>query len=52
MKDLTPKLIIEKLKVSFKAVFSGDSTPEQFIEVFITIVSIVLLALSFFIIKQ
>jgi hypothetical protein len=52
MKDLTPKLIIEKLKVSFKAVFSGDSTPEQFIEVFITILFFLLLIFSFFIIKR
>ena len=52
MKDLTPKLIIEKLKVSFKAVFSGDSTPEQFIEVFITVLAFLLLIFSFFIIKK
>jgi hypothetical protein len=52
VKSFTPKFIVQKLKASFKAVFSGDATNEQFIEVFIAILSFVLLALSFFIIKQ
>ena len=52
MKDLTPKKILEKLKVSFKAAFSGDATPEQFLEVFATILFFLLLVLSWFIVKQ
>jgi hypothetical protein len=52
MKDLTPKKILEKLKISFKAVFSGEATPEQFLEVFATILFFLLLILSWFIVKQ
>ena len=52
MKDLTPKKILEKLKVSFKAAFAGDATPEQFLEVFATILLFLLLVLSWFIVKQ
>ena len=52
VKDLTPKHIIDTLKASFKAVFSGDATNEQFIEVFITILFFALLVLSFFIVKR
>jgi hypothetical protein len=51
MKDLTPKKILQKLKISFKAVFSGDATPGQFLEVFVTILVFLLLVLFWFIVK-
>jgi hypothetical protein len=49
VKDLHPKLVIQKLKESFKAVFGGDGTNEQFIEVFIAVLLFSLLIVSFFI---
>jgi hypothetical protein len=52
VKDLHPKQIIETLKASFRAVFSGDATNEQFIEVFITILFFALLIVSFFVLKR
>ena len=52
MKDLHPKLILQKLKESFKAVFGGDATNEQFIEVFITVLFFALVIVSFFIFNK
>jgi len=52
VRDLHPKLVIQKLKESFKAVFGGDATNEQFIEVFITILFFSLLIVSLFIFNR
>jgi hypothetical protein len=52
VKDLHPKLIVEKLKQSFKAVFEGEANNEQFIEVFITILFFALLIVSFFVFNK
>jgi len=52
VKDLHPKLIFQKLKESFKAVFGGDATNEQFIEVFIAVLFFSLLIVSFFIFSR
>jgi len=52
VKDLHPRLVIQKLKQSFKAVFEGEATSGQFIEVFITILFFSLLIVSFFVFKS
>lgn len=52
VKDLHPKLVIQKLKAAVRAVFGGDATNEQFVEVFIAILFFALLIVSFFIFSR
>ena len=49
MKDLKPKLIIERLKTSAKAVFSGEATNQEFIDVFLAVSAVALIIVFFFI---
>ncbi len=43
---------MQNLKMAIKAVFSGDATSQQFIEVFFTIVPIALVIVLFFMLTK
>jgi len=49
VRNLTPRFILQTVKDSFKAVFSGEATPQQFIHAFFALASVALIILFFFI---
>ena len=48
VKNLAPRSVLQTVKDSFKAVFSGEASPQQYIYAFCALASVALSLLLFF----